>query len=197
MQDAPELTGVQPENLDANIPAETEVKQDSKTFTQDDVDRIVRDRLRRERERIADLESKAKRWDEFEQSQKSELELAQERLAQSEARAAALESQFRDAMVRNEIVSSATYAGFMNPQDAIRMIEDYGTITFDDSGKPVGIKEAVEALAKDKPYLLRQTPAATSRIGATNPATSVTNTPGADWSHLFSTSGRNPFGSKG
>lgn len=53
-----------------------------KTFTQEEVDSIVRDRLQRERAKHADydaLKAKAEKFDEFEEAQKSELQKAHDR----------------------------------------------------------------------------------------------------------------------
>lgn len=53
-----------------------------KTFTQAEVDAVVKERLKRERDKYADyedLKAKASKYDEFEQANKSELEKANER----------------------------------------------------------------------------------------------------------------------
>lgn len=60
--------------------ANKETQQDStsstttKTFTQEDVDRIVSDRVVRERTKYADVEEKAKKFDELQEANKSDLE---------------------------------------------------------------------------------------------------------------------------
>lgn len=59
-----------------------------KTFTQADIDRIVADRLSRERGKFADyddLKAKATKFDEFQESQKTDLEKANDRIAALEA----------------------------------------------------------------------------------------------------------------
>lgn len=65
-------------------------KGEGRTFTQADVDRIVQSRLADEKKRHADydeLKAKAAKLDEQEAANKSELEKAQERLAEEERRA--------------------------------------------------------------------------------------------------------------
>lgn len=73
----------EPSTTDANDGADAgEGKQQEtqdKTFTQADVDRVVSDRLRREREKFSDyddVKSKASKLDEIEQANQSELEKA-------------------------------------------------------------------------------------------------------------------------
>ena len=67
---------------------ETVKQEESKTFTQDELNAIVGDRLKREREKYADYESlkeKASKLDEIEEASKSELQKATERAQQLEA----------------------------------------------------------------------------------------------------------------
>lgn len=59
-----------------------QVQEEPRTFTQEEVDKIVGDRLQRERAKYADFEAlkeKAAKFDEAEQAQKSELQKATER----------------------------------------------------------------------------------------------------------------------
>lgn len=76
---------------DEPTPDDAPKAPEGKTFTQDDVDRIVKDRLAKEKARTADydeLRAKAAKLDEQEAASKSELEKATERLAEAEKRAA-------------------------------------------------------------------------------------------------------------
>ena len=66
----------------------TETTQENRTFTQDELNAIVQDRLNREREKYADydtLKDKAAKFDEAEEANKSELQKAQEKAATLEA----------------------------------------------------------------------------------------------------------------
>lgn len=70
----------EPENRAANQAQDNGVK----TFTQEEVDRIVGDRLKRDREKYADYEAlkeKAAKFDELEEANKTELEKANDRLS--------------------------------------------------------------------------------------------------------------------
>lgn len=67
---------------------ETVLQEETKTFSQEEVNAIVGDRLKREREKYADYESlreKAAKLDEIEEASKSELQKATERAQQLEA----------------------------------------------------------------------------------------------------------------
>lgn len=58
--------------------------QEQKTFTQAELDAVVKDRLKREREKYADfdaLKAKAAKFDEIEQANKTELEKANEQVS--------------------------------------------------------------------------------------------------------------------
>jgi len=76
-------------NQEKNVAAE-EVKNEevNTTFTQEDVDRIVGERLAREREKFSDyktLKEKAEKFDQIEEESKSELQKAQELAANLQA----------------------------------------------------------------------------------------------------------------
>lgn len=71
----------------------------TKTFTQDDVNRIVEDRLKREREKFADysvLKEKSEKFDAMEEANKSELQKALDR-------ANALETELADRKKADEV----------------------------------------------------------------------------------------------
>lgn len=83
--------------------------QPEKTFTQDEVNKIVGDRLVREREKFADYEAikeKAAKFDEMEEAQKTELEKAQERAnkLQSELDGMKAAEQIRN--IRDEVAQT-------------------------------------------------------------------------------------------
>lgn len=69
------------ENATVTTPEET-TAEPAKTFTQEDVNQLVQERLRREREKYADyidLKAKAAKLDEIEEASKTELQKATER----------------------------------------------------------------------------------------------------------------------
>lgn len=67
-----------------------------RTFTQSELDAVVRDRLKREREKYADyaeLQRKASAYDEAQEAAKSELQKAEERAARAEQELAAIKAE--------------------------------------------------------------------------------------------------------
>jgi hypothetical protein len=133
-----------------------------KTFTQEQIDKIVKDRLERQRQQFAgfdDLKKKAEEWDKLQEEQKSELEKANERAVKAEETASTATQRANATLIRAEIISkAATAAGerkaFVDPADAFAHLRDNGDIKVDDDGNVVGVDEALEALAKSKPHLL-------------------------------------------
>jgi len=124
------------------------------TFTQPQVDKIVEDRLRRERAQYEDyetLKAKAAKVDEFEAAQKSDLEKAQAATSQAQAeRDAALkaaETTKREAAIQLAAASQGADADLV-----FAVLRDSETITITD-GKVDGVDEAVKKLLEAKPYL--------------------------------------------
>ena len=87
------------DNATQGAPAENA----ERTFTQSELDAIVRDRLKREREKYADyadLQTKAKAYDEAQEAAKSELQKAVERAERAEAELTTMrQEQERSALV--------------------------------------------------------------------------------------------------
>ena len=80
---------------------ETTVEQpENKTFTQDEVNAIIGDRLKRDREKYADyedLKAKAQKYDEAEEASKTELQKANDKINELQAKADKLS---KDAEIR-------------------------------------------------------------------------------------------------
>lgn len=128
------------------------------TLTQEQVDRIVEQRLARERQKFADyddLKQKAARLDELEAERKSELERAQERIAALEAAKQAAETARQEALTRSAFLASA--AGKVVDPDAAFMLIDKSQIVYDDDGNPTNVGELIDSLVTAKPYLAPST----------------------------------------
>lgn len=85
-------TAEKPEQKDAPKQQEGE----SKTFTQEDLDKIVQDRIQRERAKYSnydDLKQKAAKFDEIEEASASELDKAQGKVTKAEERASKAEAR--------------------------------------------------------------------------------------------------------
>lgn len=135
----------------------------SQSFTQADVDKIVEKRLERERAKYADyaeLKAKAARVSELERQQMSDQERLTADMAALKAEAETARRERDEAlaraqqrMIQAEVTALAGQMGFRYPGDIYRLI-DAGSLTVDDSGAPTGVKEALEALAKERPDYL-------------------------------------------
>lgn len=126
------------------------------TFTQADLDRIVQERLARQKAQFKDyedLKAKAAQYDEIAESQKSELEKAQERAAKAEADAQAINERAQrlitDAALRAEA------AGKLADPTDVALI-DRGAIQYGEDGNPTNVGELVDALITAKPHLAAQ-----------------------------------------
>jgi hypothetical protein len=129
----------------------TSSTEEGKTFTQADVDRIVTDRLNREKGKYADydeLKTKAAKVDELEAASKSELQKALDEVAERDKRLAEIPTQIRRQVVR--FASQATQAGFIDPEDALSFLPADIDLADDDA-----VKTALGQLAERKPHLVR------------------------------------------
>ena len=108
-------------NEEKLVSAQNEGGEQEKTFSQADVDRIVQDRVGRERAKYADFDAykqKAEKFDELEEAQKSELQKANER-------AESLQKQV-DALNRAQAQVALEFA---NPSGNYPAVKDSGETT--------------------------------------------------------------------
>jgi hypothetical protein len=142
-----------------------------KTFTQDDVERMISDRLARERSKTADydqLKEKAGKWDKHEADSASELEKATKKAADEAAEAARAEVRVERVLDKIEVAAAGKFA---DPEDAQlhlgKRAQEF--IGKDGSIDTKAIAAAVEQLLKDKPHLAAKTttpdPADAGRAG--------------------------------
>ena len=176
-----------------NNPDSTTGKQAEavKTFTQEEMNAIIKDRLDRERDKhkkeLADkygdydtLKDAASKWQQAQDEKKSDLEKMQEALSGKDqsiselhARLEAVEQERTDALIRAKVVAAAVVKEFKDPEDAYRLI-DLSKLSLEEDGVK-GIGEALDTLAEAKPYLLRSTESTmttpqAAKIPTTNPA---------------------------
>lgn len=127
-----------------------------RAFTQADVDRIVKDRLARQKSQFADyddLKSKADRLAEIEAANQSELERAQARLVELEKQASEATARARDASLRSAVVAEAARKNVVDP-DAAYALLDRSSLEIGDDGSVSNVAEAMESLLQAKPYLV-------------------------------------------
>ncbi|MDF1596956.1 MAG: hypothetical protein P1T08_12830 [Acidimicrobiia bacterium] len=132
-------------------------EDNSKTFTQEDLDRVVADRLRRERSKYADyddLKAKASEFDKAQEEQKTELEKATERAAAAEKAKADTDQRIKDALTRSMVITRAATKDIHDLDAAWRLL-DTSTIEYGEDGQPTAksVDEAIDVLVTEKPYL--------------------------------------------
>ena len=130
-----------------------------KTFTQADLDRIVGERLTREREKFKDyddLKNKAAEYDKGQQAQLSEQEKLKQALNEANEKTTKIVSTANQRLITAELKLQAAAQGV--PADriaAVVKLADMAGVKVDDtSGDVTGVKEAVEACLKANAFLL-------------------------------------------
>lgn len=119
---------------------------DEPRLTQSEVDRLVKDRLARERAKYADyddLKSKAEKLSEIEDAQKSELEKAREEAAKRSQELDDLRSRLRENTIRSAIDGAASRHGAVNPEQVRRLLDTQ--VEIDDDGNVVTDVDTVVA----------------------------------------------------
>lgn len=124
--------------------------------TQEELNRIISDRLTRERSKFADyddVKAKAQKLDELEEATASETD---KKVKAAREEAATEERQRSNAvLIRAEARALAAEAKFRDPKDAVAFL-DLGSIKVGDDGSvdSEALTAALKTLAADKPYLL-------------------------------------------
>lgn len=152
-----------------------------KTFTQEELDRIVSDRLARDRkdrlsdDDIAALQARAKKADELEAASLSQAEKLQKDAEKAQEERDAAQQAAKDAtdrankmLMRAQIISAAAKQGAVD-SDAVYALMQAGDftvqkdgqeirVTVGDDGQVTGHEEAVTAFLEAKTYLVGSTP---------------------------------------
>lgn len=132
-----------------------------KTFNQAEVDRIVQERLARDRKdrpsdtELAELRDAKKKLDEVESANKTELEKANERAAKAEADAKAAVTEAKETRLRSAILAEAAKPDrkIVDLDSALTLL-DRSSLTLDGDGNPTNIAVAMDALLTAKPFLV-------------------------------------------
>lgn len=130
--------------------------QPDKTFSQEEVNRILAEEKRKHKGQYADydqLKAAAAELAQLKEAQLSDAEKLQRQLEEMKAAKAQAESLARGTLIRSAIISEAAKLNFNDPEDAYRLI-DVNTLTVTDD-KVEGVSEAVKVLAESRKYLLK------------------------------------------
>lgn len=145
----------------------------------DDLKRVVTEHRSAEEAKLSEIEKAAK---------------AAEKAAAERDKAMAdmdaLRQQFQGERIRHALEMEAGRQGFNDPADAYSLL-DVSAITVDEDGTIKGVEDALKALAKAKPYLVRQggpgRPLGTPQKASTAAASASTGaTPNANRSRTLS-----------
>lgn len=103
---------------------------------------------------VADMEAAIKAAKEQADNEKSELEKAREAAQKAESDRQAALARANDRLIRAEVKSIAADLNIVDG-DAAYALMSRGEVEVDDDGNVSGVKEALEALVKTKPYLVK------------------------------------------
>ena len=189
-------TGTQPGN---------QAGQD-KTFTQADVDRLIKERLERQEKSILSKYGDPKaakdalaRLKELEEAGKTEAQRMTDALTDKETRLSIAESGWQRAQIDNAVILEALRQGVAPDrlQAALKLFDDKA-ISRSDDGTLTGLDTAVTKLLEENPFLKPEPGAAAKppapKVGATNPQGSGQSSDIRSWHPLTRHAGGGGFG---
>lgn len=91
---------------------------------------------------------------ELEDKEKGDLEIAQRDLEEHKGKVTQLQTENRELRIQNAFLASNTYK-WHDPEAALALA-DLSNVVIGEDGKVTGLKEALEALSKSKPFLLAE-----------------------------------------
>ena len=172
-QNAPASQGGDPQGDPTASQGGDKPQGEPRTFTQEELNRHVQDRLAKERKKYEgfdDLKRKAEEFDKLQDAQRSQEEKLQTKLSEAERRAADAEHNYQELRVTRAIELAA--GDFVDPEAAALLI-DRAALEYEDDGsaKEESVKSALEELAERRPYLKGQaaTPKTPSVDGGARP----------------------------
>lgn len=129
-------------------------------YTQEDFNRVLKEREARWKAKYSDydaLKAQASKLQELERAQMDEkdrlaadMKALQEKVAAAERERDNALAQAHNRMIQAEVTAQAVTMGFRYPGDIYRLI-DLTDLTVDEAGAVIGVKEALDALAKERP----------------------------------------------
>lgn len=172
----------EPEPEPTDPPAEPPAAdpEPAKTFTQEELEQKIAERLARERKKYADYDEIKKKAEEYEQAEEARKKAemtAQERLEAEKAEALRKAQEAEEAaqrtmsaanqrLIKSEFKLFAKEAGVRADalEDAFKLADVSG-VTVDEDGNVDGVKAVIEALIAGKPYLVEQAKKEPKTIG--------------------------------
>lgn len=142
-------------------------EQPVKTFTQADIDRILKDRLAQQAKQYADYDTLKAKVQTAEDAAKTEAEKMADRLKELETQNQQLAQARRELTIRSAIGEAASKAGL--PADATFKLVDQTQIVVNEAGQVENAEVLVKGVAEAYPGLVRAT---MPRMAAANPGRS-------------------------
>jgi len=129
-----------------------------RTFTQADLDRIVQQRVVREREKFADyddVKARAAEFDKLQEAQKTETQKAIERAEAAELAVTQATQQLRTTALRAGVIAEAARRDVVDPDAAVALLPMDAVQWNETNGTWENISSALDALLEAKPYLVK------------------------------------------
>lgn len=205
MTDNTNETTEQPTQPTTGTQPGTQAGQGEKTFTQADIDRIVKERLERQEATILKKYGDPKaakdalqRLKELEDAGKTEQQRTAEALADKEARLSKAEQAAQRLQLENAVMLEALKQGVSQDRlNAALKLFDATSITRNEDGTITGLDTAVTKLLEENPFLKPEagtTPKQpTPKVGATNPQGSGQSSDVRSWHPLYRNQGNGGF----
>lgn len=131
-------------------PTPNDPPKDPKVFDEEYV-RGLRSEAAANRKKAEALEAKLKERDDADLSETDRLKKAAQ---EATDKLTATETRARERLAKAEVKTAAVAANIIDPDTAFVLLRD--KIEFDDDGEPKDVAKLIEALAKEKPYLVKQ-----------------------------------------
>lgn len=160
------------EVVNENPTVEEPVKTtESKTFTQEDLDKIVADRISRERKKFGDYDELKTKLSDFEkaelarkEAEMTELERYQSQLAEKDGQAQSLtkqleelHAQVKDAKINNAFIKAAPNANIPADRiDAALKLADLSAVKIGEDGAIEGLDDVMNALVSQYTFLAKK-----------------------------------------
>ena len=185
--------------MDQELPEENNEAPAEKTFTQTDLEKIVEQRLARERRKYekqlegVDLDEARRLMEEKQQAEierqkeKGEFEKVLKQVTEKkEQQIQTLNQKLYELQVDGSLVNAASQNNAVNPQQVVQLLKSQtrlneegqvevldndGTVRYNDNGSPMSVNELVSDFLTANPHFVKASPSGTGSKGAAGGST--------------------------
>jgi DNA-binding transcriptional MerR regulator len=175
------------------------VQEDNRTFTQDDLERIVEQRLMRERKKYekklegVELDEAKRLLEEKQQAEierqkeKGEFEKVLQQLAEKkDNEISQYKTRLQEIQVDGALINAASQHGAVSPDQvvallknktrlgddgSVEILDNDGTVRYNDSGTPLQVNDLVSEFLTANPHFVKASPSGTGSKGAAGGST--------------------------